>query len=667
MPTLFASSEKKAQWIKVVTNDSIGTCSFELYIFNLLKLPPPPRAALLVYISSFWSLPVSQQWKRSFLMWDPKAVKSELPPFDPRCDFFSNQTSARLPEQAGNAVGGTTMTRWQLRKEASVIERCRWSRFGLIGTITWNVIRLGLFHLFLAQVWVISISQHLTFQRCQKNGCVPSVAHELVAAMPSSGENRDDRVSLDAGGALHWESSHKGLETLYRALLLPTQIPWFSCIWCRAWLGPRVSAGPKWHWRATGSGDYVFMGRKRRQSRTSSACGGDKSDAGDSDVLGALWILEWLHNRSGIWAIGSGLLLGAESKARLSMETWTLPREKQRWHAKRVWKSWQSKRGIAAYSLQPVCQIALCLGLCLRTSRCSSHSRSWAACHHFGWMYRIVSSRGDGNGRSVGSGGRDWRVSFFSEWCVVLCLLLQIGWPGRFLFPGDPDRHVCYFCFQAELIGSCCSSWRLLVLPGFQCAFSHGANACGMGRVSLAPGTGWHGWAGSTSRAQAAGSTRSSLCNCIFLREGYSLGLFRLFICIIILHCDAQVLAAADIIPFEFAWFGLGLHCEFHHHVSLAWPVSTTTLVCAVLIVLSVLGGDRSPTDSWEERFSSDTHLSDCTSGFVLRLAIFATFQLTQHWRPFRWVADGVLRLECCRFASNFCCFAKHDILSSRD
>ena len=49
MPTLFASSEKNVQWIKVVTNDSIGKCSSELYSFNLLKLPPPPRAAILVY------------------------------------------------------------------------------------------------------------------------------------------------------------------------------------------------------------------------------------------------------------------------------------------------------------------------------------------------------------------------------------------------------------------------------------------------------------------------------------------------------------------------------------------------------------------------------------------------------------------------------------------
>ena len=50
MPTWFASSEKNVQWIKVVTNDSIGKCTSELYSFNLLKLPPPPRAAILVYI-----------------------------------------------------------------------------------------------------------------------------------------------------------------------------------------------------------------------------------------------------------------------------------------------------------------------------------------------------------------------------------------------------------------------------------------------------------------------------------------------------------------------------------------------------------------------------------------------------------------------------------------
>ena len=54
MPTLFASSEKNVQWIKVVTNDSIGTCSSELYSFNLLKLPPPPRAAILVGFYIIW-------------------------------------------------------------------------------------------------------------------------------------------------------------------------------------------------------------------------------------------------------------------------------------------------------------------------------------------------------------------------------------------------------------------------------------------------------------------------------------------------------------------------------------------------------------------------------------------------------------------------------------
>ena len=41
---------KHVQWIKVVPNDSIGTCSSELYSSNLLKLPPPPRAAILVYV-----------------------------------------------------------------------------------------------------------------------------------------------------------------------------------------------------------------------------------------------------------------------------------------------------------------------------------------------------------------------------------------------------------------------------------------------------------------------------------------------------------------------------------------------------------------------------------------------------------------------------------------
>ena len=56
MPTLFESSEKGSikcetgKWEAVVTNDSIGTCSSVLYIYiyYLLKLPAPPRAALLV-------------------------------------------------------------------------------------------------------------------------------------------------------------------------------------------------------------------------------------------------------------------------------------------------------------------------------------------------------------------------------------------------------------------------------------------------------------------------------------------------------------------------------------------------------------------------------------------------------------------------------------------
>ena len=56
IPTLFASSEKNVQWIKVVTNDSIGTCSSELYSFNLLKLPPPPRAAILVEYQTLLSV-----------------------------------------------------------------------------------------------------------------------------------------------------------------------------------------------------------------------------------------------------------------------------------------------------------------------------------------------------------------------------------------------------------------------------------------------------------------------------------------------------------------------------------------------------------------------------------------------------------------------------------
>ena len=56
MPTLFASSEKNVQWIKVVTNDSIATCSSELYIFSLLKLPPPPRAAICYNLPINWGI-----------------------------------------------------------------------------------------------------------------------------------------------------------------------------------------------------------------------------------------------------------------------------------------------------------------------------------------------------------------------------------------------------------------------------------------------------------------------------------------------------------------------------------------------------------------------------------------------------------------------------------
>ena len=54
MPTLFESSEKGSikcetgKWEAVVTNDSIGTCASVLYIDYFLKLPAPPRAALLV-------------------------------------------------------------------------------------------------------------------------------------------------------------------------------------------------------------------------------------------------------------------------------------------------------------------------------------------------------------------------------------------------------------------------------------------------------------------------------------------------------------------------------------------------------------------------------------------------------------------------------------------
>ena len=40
------SSSEWALLKHVTRTNSIGTCSSELYIFNLLKLPPPPRAAI---------------------------------------------------------------------------------------------------------------------------------------------------------------------------------------------------------------------------------------------------------------------------------------------------------------------------------------------------------------------------------------------------------------------------------------------------------------------------------------------------------------------------------------------------------------------------------------------------------------------------------------------
>ena len=42
-------SSKWALLKHVTRTNSIGTCSSELYIFSLLKLPPPPRAAILVW------------------------------------------------------------------------------------------------------------------------------------------------------------------------------------------------------------------------------------------------------------------------------------------------------------------------------------------------------------------------------------------------------------------------------------------------------------------------------------------------------------------------------------------------------------------------------------------------------------------------------------------
>ena len=45
----FRVIRKKVQSIKVVTNNSTRTCSSDLYSLCLLKLPAPPRAALLAY------------------------------------------------------------------------------------------------------------------------------------------------------------------------------------------------------------------------------------------------------------------------------------------------------------------------------------------------------------------------------------------------------------------------------------------------------------------------------------------------------------------------------------------------------------------------------------------------------------------------------------------
>ena len=46
-------SSKWALLKHVTRTNSIGTCSSELYIFSLLKLPPPPRAAILVCMFTF--------------------------------------------------------------------------------------------------------------------------------------------------------------------------------------------------------------------------------------------------------------------------------------------------------------------------------------------------------------------------------------------------------------------------------------------------------------------------------------------------------------------------------------------------------------------------------------------------------------------------------------
>ena len=47
-------SSKWALLKHVTRTNSIGTCSSELYIFSLLKLPPPPRAAICYIIQIEW-------------------------------------------------------------------------------------------------------------------------------------------------------------------------------------------------------------------------------------------------------------------------------------------------------------------------------------------------------------------------------------------------------------------------------------------------------------------------------------------------------------------------------------------------------------------------------------------------------------------------------------
>ena len=89
---------KNVQWIKVVTNHSIGTCSSELYSFNLLKLPPPPRAAICytTYIGNWviicnlppiqgtrklhWTYPpknTTPLWKVAWFLWYWETPESE--------------------------------------------------------------------------------------------------------------------------------------------------------------------------------------------------------------------------------------------------------------------------------------------------------------------------------------------------------------------------------------------------------------------------------------------------------------------------------------------------------------------------------------------------------------------------------------------------------------